>query len=153
MFGTYDRASAQRGLLVYQNVCASCHGLHHLSIRHLAGLGFSEEEVIAIAQGYTITDGPDEYGDMFERPGIPADRFPAPFANEAAARASNGGALPPDLSLIVEARPHGADYIFHFLTGFDEPPAGEEVPDRPVLERVFPRPPAGDAEHAVRRRC
>ena len=122
LFGTYDRASAQRGLQVYQQVCATCHALSHLSFRHLAGLGFDEQEIEAIAAQYIITDGPDENGEMFERPGLPSDRFPYPYANPQAARAANNGAYPPELSLMVEARPNGANYLHAFLIGFVEPP-------------------------------
>ena len=112
IFGTYDRAAAQRGFQVYKDVCAACHSLKLIHFRNLEGLGFGEEEVKAIAAGYQVTDGPDDTGEMFERTAIPADRFPSPFPNDNAARAANNGALPPDLSVIAKARPgvpvHGA---------------------------------------------
>ncbi len=129
MFGTYDRAAAQRGLQVYTEVCAACHSLSLLSYRHLSGIGLDEDAIEAIAAAVTVTDGPNDEGDMFDRPGRPADRFVAPFANDKAARAANNGAFPPDLSLIVKARPGGADYVYALLTGYEEPPAGFELQD------------------------
>jgi ubiquinol-cytochrome c reductase cytochrome c1 subunit len=122
MFGAYDRGSLQRGFLVYKQVCAACHSLHHLSYRNLTALGYSEAEVKAIAAEATIEDGPDDEGKMFERPGRPSDRFKAPFLNEKAARFANNGAFPPDLSLIVKARHGGEDYIYSILTGFEPAP-------------------------------
>lgn len=139
IFGTYDRGALRRGLQVYQGVCASCHGLKYIAFRNLQDVGFTEDEVKAIAVDYTIEDGPDDAGDMFDRPGKPSDRFPSPFANENAARASNGGALPPDLSLIVKAREGGADYIYGLLTGYhDEPPEGVVVPEGMTYNDAFP---------------
>src|SRR5690625_3557104 len=102
LFGTFDRAKQQRGLQVYQDVCSACHGLRLIAFRNLAALGYNSDEVRSFAENYEIEDGPDEDGDMFMRPGTPADYFPSPFPNENAARAANGGALPPDLSLITK---------------------------------------------------
>jgi len=93
-----------------------------LSYRNLADIGLSELEVKATAAEYTVMDGPNDEGEMFERPALPSDRFKAPFLNEQAARASNGGALPPDLSLMVKARHDGANYVYGLLTGYAEPP-------------------------------
>ena len=121
-FGAYDRASAQRGLHVYKEVCAACHGLKYVAIRTLEDIGFSKAEVKAIAAAYMVADGPDEFGEMFERAGLPSDYFPAPFANDQAARAAMGGALPPDLSLITKARADGANYLYALMTGYVEPP-------------------------------
>jgi len=123
IFGTFDRASAQRGFQVYRTVCAGCHALDYVAFRNLADLGYNEAEIKQIASEYTIVDGPNDEGEMFERPGLPADRFPAPFPNEQAARFANGGAYPPDLSLIIKARPNGANYVHALLTGYSEPPA------------------------------
>ena len=120
--GTVDRQSAQRGFQVYKEVCASCHSLRLLSYRNLEAIGFSEAEVKAIAAGASVKDGPNDSGDMFDRPGRPSDKFVSPFANEKAARASNGGAFPPDLSLIVKARPDGANYLYSLLTGYEAAP-------------------------------
>lgn len=138
MFGTYDRAAAQRGFQVYKEVCAACHSMSLVHIRNLEGLGFHEEELKAIAAGYQVTDGPDDNGEMFERPGIPADRFPPPFANDNAARAANNGALPPDLSVIVKARAGGADYIHALLTGYEEAPADMEMNPGMYYNAYFP---------------
>lgn len=140
-FGRYDDAELQRGFLVYQQVCASCHGMELVSFRNLGQAGGPFElipdpenegyflefpnpndnpVVMAIAAEYTIMDGPDDVGDMFERPGIPADTFPSPYANDQQAAASNGGAVPPDLSVIVKARSGGAEYIRSLLLGYTE---------------------------------
>lgn len=130
-FGTFDRSALRRGYKVYAEVCAACHSMNLMKFRNLAQEGgpeFSEEAVKVIAAEHIIEDGPDDYGDMFERARLPKDPFPAPFANENAARASNGGAYPPDLSLIVKARGGGADYIYSLLTGYEEAPEGFEVP-------------------------
>ena len=96
-FGTYDRAALQRGFQVYKQVCSTCHSLKLLSYRNLADFGFNETEVKAIAAGYTVTDGPNDQGEMFQRPARPSDPFVRPFSNDNAARASNNGALPPGL--------------------------------------------------------
>ena len=138
LFGTYERDAQQRGFLVYKNVCASCHGLRLVAYRNLMDIGLSEDEVKAIAAEYTVLDGPNDSGDMFERPATPADRFVSPFPNDAAARASNGGALPPDLSLIVKARVGGPDYLYGVLTGYVDPPAGFEVPEGLYYNAAFP---------------
>jgi ubiquinol-cytochrome c reductase cytochrome c1 subunit len=123
IFGHYDRPSMQRGLQVYQEVCAACHGLKFIAFRNLPDLGFTEDEAKAIAAKYEIEDGPNDDGDMFLRPGRLSDRFPSPFANDKQARASNNGALPPDLSLITKARVGGPNYLYGILTGYHEPPA------------------------------
>lgn len=124
MLGTYDRAALQRGFQVYKEVCSACHAMKHLSYRNLADLGYKPEEIKAIAAQYTVTDGPNDDGEMFERPAVPSDRFRSPFKNDKAARAANNGALPPDLSLIIKSRAGGEDYIFALLTGYEAPPAG-----------------------------
>ena len=123
VFGTYDRASLQRGFQVYKEVCSVCHPVKHLHFRDLTDIGYSEDEVKAIAAGYQVTDGPNDDGQMYQRPGRPSDPIPGPFPNDQAARAANNGALPPDQSLIVKARPGGPDYVYGILTGYKEPPA------------------------------
>ena len=123
-FGRVDKPAAQRGLQVYKEVCAACHGLHRVAFRSLTDIGFSEAEVKALAANYTIQDGPNDAGEMFERPGKPFDKFPSPFPNDKAAAAAHNGAAPPDLSLMVKARPNGANYIYSLLTGY-----GEAVPE------------------------
>ncbi len=122
-FGTYDRRAMQRGLQVYREVCAGCHSLKYIAFRDLTDLGYNEDEIKAIAAEYTVTDGPNDEGEMFERPGRPSDYFPSPFPNEKAAAASNGGAAPPDLSLMAKARMGGPTYIHALLTGYEDPPA------------------------------
>src|SRR5438128_50410 len=123
VFGTYDRASAQRGFQVYKEVCSACHPVKHLYFRDLADLGYSEDEVKAIASTYQVTnEQPNDQGEMYQRPGRPSDRIPGPFPNDQAARAANNGALPPDLSMIVKARPGGPNYVYAILTGYKDPP-------------------------------
>lgn len=138
LFGTFDRAALRRGAKIYKEVCSGCHGLRLVAYRNLMDIGFSEDEVKAIAASVDVQDGPNDDGEMFDRPGLPADRFKSPFPNENAARASNNGALPPDLSLIVKARLGGADYIHGILTGYKEAPAGLTVPEGMHYNEYFP---------------
>jgi cytochrome c1 len=140
-FGTFDRGQLQRGYKVYKEVCSACHSMRLLSFRDLSQPGgpeFSEAQVKALAAEYEVEDGPDEFGDMFARAGLPSDRFPSPFPNEQAARAANNGALPPDLSVIAKARPRGPDYIHALLTGYVEPPSGFELRDGMSYNAYFP---------------
>ena len=137
-FGTYDRAALQRGFHVYEQVCHACHSAKYLTFRSLAALGFNEDEIKAIAAKYQVTDGPNDAGDMFERPARASDHMPAPFANDNAARASNGGALPPDLSLMAKARHEGDNYNFSILTGYTDPPEGVEVAEGQYWNEYFP---------------
>ena len=136
IFGKFDQASMQRGFQVYVEVCAACHSLDLVAFRSLDALGYNEDEIKAIAVEYEYATIDDEGEEAF-RPGIPADKFPAPFANEAMARAANGGALPPDFSTIVKAREHlsffpwkstyGEDYIVALMEGYEEAPADVEM--------------------------
>jgi ubiquinol-cytochrome c reductase cytochrome c1 subunit len=137
VFGHFDRASAQRGFQVYKEVCAACHGMHLMAYRNLRELGLSEAEVAGIAATVQVQDGPNDEGQMFERPGRASDRFPSPFANEQAARAANNGAYPPDLSVITKAREGGADYIHALLTGYEDPPAGVTVAEGMHYNKYF----------------
>ncbi len=123
-FGRFDRASIQRGFQVYKEVCAACHSLKLVAYRDLAEVGFSEAEVKQIASEASVTDGPNDDGEMFDRPGLPSDHFVGPYANEQAARSANGGAFPPDLSLIIKARHDGANYVYSLITGFTDAPEG-----------------------------
>lgn len=123
VFGTVDEQAAQRGFQVYKEVCAACHGLKRIAFRDLADIGFSEAEIKALAASYQIKDGPNEEGDMYERPGKPSDYFPKPYANENQARATHNGAYPPDQSLIIKARENGANYLYSLLTGYVPAPA------------------------------
>ena len=125
--GKFDRASLQRGFQVYKEVCSSCHSMQYLSYRNLGEAGgpeFSEQEVKAIAASVEITDGPDDQGEMFTRPGRPADKFKNPYPNVKASIAANGGAYPPDMSVLVKARPGGSNYIYSVLVGYEDPPEG-----------------------------
>jgi ubiquinol-cytochrome c reductase cytochrome c1 subunit len=138
LFGAYDKAAVQRGLQVYKEVCSACHSMKFLSYRDLGDLGYSPEQVKAYAAEFTVTDGPNEEGEMFERPARPSDRFKAPFANAKAARFANNGALPPDLSLIVKARHQGEDYIHALLTGYGTPPACADMMPGMNWNNFFP---------------
>jgi ubiquinol-cytochrome c reductase cytochrome c1 subunit len=124
---SYDYASVRRGFQVYRQVCASCHSLHKVAFRSLVGVTHTEAQMKKIAESYEITDGPNEIGEMFERPGKLSDKLPGPYKNEEQARSANNGAFPPDLSLMVKARHYGSDYIVALLTGYIEPPAGKAM--------------------------
>jgi ubiquinol-cytochrome c reductase cytochrome c1 subunit len=138
VFGTYDRAALQRGFQVYKDVCSTCHAVKHLYFRDLVELGYTEDQVKGVAAQYQVNDGPNEQGQMFQRPGRPADKIPAPFPNDEAARAANNGALPPDLSLITKAREGGPDYVAAILTGFKDPPASFKVMEGMYYNEYFP---------------
>jgi ubiquinol-cytochrome c reductase cytochrome c1 subunit len=123
--GKFDRASLQRGFQVYKEVCSSCHSMQYLSYRNLGEPGgpeFSEVEVKAIASSVEIEDGPDSQGEMFTRPGRPSDKFKNPYPNVNASTAANGGAYPPDMSVLVKARPGGSNYIYSVLVGYEDAP-------------------------------
>ena len=127
LFGKFDRSSLQRGYQVYTEVCASCHSMKYLSYRNLAEKGgpeFSEAEVKAIAASFEVTDGPNADGEMFQRPGKLSDKFVMPYENVKAAQAANGGAYPPDMSVLVKARGGGVDYIYSLLQGYEDAPSG-----------------------------
>lgn len=157
-FGAYDRAQLQRGFKVYAENCAACHALSRVAFRNLAepgGPGFTEDQAKVISEDYIVIDGPDDFGDMYERPAILADRFPSPFPNQQAARAANNGAYPPDFSLLAKARApqrgfpafvfdiftqyqeSGPDYIYSLLTGYVDPPADLEVPPGQYYNHSF----------------
>ena len=132
LFGTFDRASLQRGYQVYQEVCSACPSVQHLSYRNLSEKGgpeFSIEETKAIAAQFEVLDGPNSDGEMFTRPGRLSDKFVKPFPNVEAATAANGGAYPPDMSVLTKARKGGADYIYSLLVGYEDAPAGYELDD------------------------
>jgi ubiquinol-cytochrome c reductase cytochrome b/c1 subunit len=159
-FGKFDRGSLQRGLKVYKEVCSNCHALSFIAFRNLAdagGPGYSTAQASAFAADYKVKDGPNDQGEMFERPGRAADYFPSPFPNEQAARAANGGAAPPDLSLIAKARSYergfpwfivdffsqfqeqGPNYVNALLQGYeDAPPAGVTIPEGAYYNKYFP---------------
>ena len=132
LFGKFDRASLQRGYQVYTEVCASCHSMKYLSYRNLSEKGgpeFSEAEAKAIAASFEVTDGPDSTGEMFTRPAKLSDKFVMPYANDEEAKSANGGAYPPDMSVLVKARKGGADYVYSLLLGYEDPPSGIKLDD------------------------
>jgi len=127
LFGKFDRGALQRGYQVYTEVCASCHSMKYLSYRNLSEKGgpeFTEQQAKAIAASFDVTDGPNSDGEMFTRPGKLSDKFVMPYENVKAAQAANGGAYPPDMSVLVKARGGGVDYIYSLLQGYEDPPAG-----------------------------
>ena len=131
-FGKFDRAALQRGYQVYQEVCSSCHSMKYLSYRNLVEEGgpeFSVDQAKAIAASFEVKDGPNADGEMFMRPGRLSDKFVMPYENEKAAQAANGGAYPPDMTVLVKARGGGVDYIYSLLQGYEDPPVGINLDD------------------------
>ncbi len=131
-FGKFDRAALQRGYQVYKEVCSSCHSMKYLSYRNLSQKGgpeFTEAQAKAIAASFEVKDGPNADGEMFMRPGRLSDKFVMPYENEKAAQAANGGAYPPDMTVLVKARGGGVDYIYSLLQGYEDPPAGFSLDD------------------------
>jgi ubiquinol-cytochrome c reductase cytochrome c1 subunit len=122
-FGTYDKRQLQRGMQVYKEVCAACHSLRLVSFRDLTALGYSEGQIKTIAKGFQVPSLNPETGEPATRDGMPADRFPSPYANNIAAAAANNNAIPPDLSLMAKARADGSNYIYSLLTGYQAQPA------------------------------
>jgi len=137
-FNSIDHAGIRRGYEVYKQVCAACHSLRFIAYRNLVGVSHTEEQAKAEAEEQMVTDGPDDTGNMFERPGKLSDYIKGPYANEEAARAANNGAFPPDLSYIVLARHGGEDYIFSLLTGYCDPPAGIALREGQYYNPYFP---------------
>ncbi len=158
-FGKFDTAQLQRGYEIYQKVCSNCHSMKYVAFRNLAQPGgpeFSASQVKALAASFKITDGVDDSGNPLERTGRPSDYFPSPFPNEAAARAANGGALPPDMSVLAKARSYergglwfltepftqyqeeGVDYIHAILNGYKDTPKGFNLPDGKYYNEYFP---------------
>ena len=138
VFGTYDPAALQRGFQIYKEVCAACHPVKHLYFRDLEQIGYSADQVKGIAAQVKVGDGPNDQGEMYERPGRPSDPIPGPFPNDAAARAANNGALPPDLSLITKARDGGADYVYALVgLGFKDAPSGFKVGEGMYYNEYF----------------
>ncbi len=132
LFGKFDRGALQRGYQVYTEVCSSCHSMKYLSYRNLSQKGgpeFTEEQAKAIAASFEVKDGPNADGEMFTRPGKLSDKFVMPYDNVKAAQAANGGAYPPDMSVLAKARGGGVDYIYSLLQGYEEPPAGVTLDD------------------------
>ena len=136
ILGTFDRASQQRGLQVYKEVCSGCHGMRLLAYRNLKAIGYKEDEIKAFASENSVNTISDD-GEVVERPARPSDKFVSPYPNDKAARAANGGAYPPDLSLIVKARPDGANYLHALLTGYTEAPVGQKIPDGMYYNKYY----------------
>ena len=140
-FGTFDDAQLQRGFEVYRTICANCHSMRLLSYRNLGEPGgpeFPPKKVEEIASQAQVPDGPNDKGEMFQRPARPSDHFPSPFANEQQARNANNGALPPDLSVMAKAREGGPDYIYAILTGYTDPPQGFQLAPGMHYNKAFP---------------
>jgi len=132
LFGKFDRGALQRGYQVYTEVCSSCHSMKYVSYRNLAEKGgpeFTEAQAKVIAASFEVKDGPNADGEMFMRPGKLSDKFVMPYENVKAAQAANGGAYPPDMSVLVKARGGGVDYIYSLLQGYEDPPAGFTLDD------------------------
>jgi ubiquinol-cytochrome c reductase cytochrome c1 subunit len=127
LMSAYDCASLRRGFQVYRQVCASCHSLKGIHYRELVGVTHTDEELMAMAEEVDFVDGPNDEGEMFERPGKLTDHLPSPYPNDETGRMANGGALPPDLTLMVKSRHAGSDYLFSLLTGYCDPPSGKSV--------------------------
>jgi len=137
-FQSLDHASIRRGYEVYKQVCSACHSMKYLCYRNLVGVSHTEDEAKREAEDIMVTDGPNDEGEMFQRPGKLSDRFPSPYPNEEAARHANNGAYPPDLSYITLARHGGEDYIFALLTGYVDAPAGINLQDGQYFNPYFP---------------
>ena len=141
IFGVFDRSSLQRGYQVYQEVCSGCHSIQHLNYRNLSEEGgpmFSENEAKAIAAQFEVIDGPNSDGEMFTRPGKLSDKFVKPYPNVEASTAANGGAYPPDMSVLAKARAGGANYIYSLLLGYEEAPSGFELDDGVYYNKYMP---------------
>ncbi len=158
-FGQYDPEQLQRGFKIYREVCSTCHSLKLLSFRNLSdpgGPGFTAAQAAAIAATFQVTDGPNDQGQMFQRPGKISDYFPPPFANDQTARAALGGGLPPDMSTLAKARGYdrgfpwfifdaftqyqegGPDYIHAILNGYADPPKDFALPPGTHYNKYFP---------------
>lgn len=138
VFGHYDHDSALRGFEVFRNSCAACHSLNQFAFRNLADLGATEDEIKGVAAEYEVPAIPNDEGEVLMRPALPSDRYPAPFPNVQAAAYANGGAIPPDLSLMVKARVDGDNHIANILTGYQDPPEGCDIPEGKYYNAYFP---------------
>lgn len=138
VFSSFDCASLRRGFQVYREVCATCHSIERVRFRELVGITHTKDEAKQMALETDVLDGPNDEGEMFERPGKLFDKLPRPYQNEQQGRAANGGSYPPDLSLMVKARHEGHDYIMALLTGYMEPPAGKYIMEGVYYNPYFP---------------
>lgn len=138
-FGRYDQAQLKRGFEVFNQVCTNCHGLRLVAYRNLADVGLTQEEIKTVAAAREIPDAPNDEGIVNPRPGRPSDKFIDPFPNDKAAASANGGALPPDLSLMAKARVGGPNYIYSLMLGFEEnAPEGHPIPEGKYYNKYFP---------------
>nr|WP_245651231.1 cytochrome c1 [Paramagnetospirillum marisnigri] len=139
VFGKHDKATLKRGYQVFHDVCSACHSMKLVAYRNLADIGFTADEIKALAAEKEVTDGPNDEGAMFQRPARASDKFVPPFPNDKAAQAANGGALPPDLSLMNKARVKGPYYVYSLMLGYeDAPPAGVTIPEGKMFNHYFP---------------
>ena len=138
MFGTFNRDDVKKGGQIFFEVCNNCHSMDMMSYRNLVDIGWTTDEAKAVAANHEVKDGPNDNGEMFMRPARLSDRFVAPFPNEKAARAANGGAHPPDLSVITKARKGGPDYVYSLLLGYAEAPEDFEMPAGTNYNKFFP---------------
>lgn len=138
ILSSFDHNSVRRGYQVYKEVCAACHSMQYMSYRHLINAVLTEEEAKTDAAETQVRDGPDDNGEMFDRPGRLSDQLPSPYPNVEAARVANNGAAPPDMTYLVKARHGGPDYLFHLLTGYCDPPAGRVVAEGQYYNPYFP---------------
>ena len=141
IFGTFDRASLRRGYQVYNEVCSTCHSINLLSYRNLSEKGgpeFSLESTKNIAASFEVIDGPNSEGEMFTRTGRLSDKFIKPYPNVQAAKSANGGAYPPDMSVLVKARGGGANYIYSILLGYEDPPEGFNLDEGVYYNKYMP---------------
>jgi ubiquinol-cytochrome c reductase cytochrome c1 subunit len=136
--GTFDLAAAQRGFAVYAQVCSNCHAMEFLHFRDLSGIGLNPDQIKAVAATFTVPQGLDDQGQPKEGPGLPSNQFRSPFPNSKAAAAANNGAVPPDLSLIINAREGGPNYVYGVLTGYTNPPPGFALQEGLYYNKVFP---------------
>jgi ubiquinol-cytochrome c reductase cytochrome c1 subunit len=137
-FGAFDLAAAQRGFQIYSEVCSNCHSMRLMFYRNLSGIGLSEAQIKAIAAAVQVPTGLNDQGEQVQGPGLPSSHFRSPFPNDIAARAANNGALPPDLSLIVNAREGGPNYVYGILTGYTDPPEGFKLQEGMNYNKYFP---------------
>jgi len=137
ILGKIDKSSARRGLQVYSEICSGCHSLKHVAYRNLLELGFSNDQVKEFSSQFEVLGEPDSEGEVSMRKALPFDKFVDPYDNINQAKAMNGGAIPPDLSLIIKARADGANYFYHLLKGYSDPPDNLEL-DNGYYNKVFP---------------
>lgn len=138
-FGKYDQAQLKRGFEIFHQVCSNCHGLRLVAYRNLADVGLTADEIKAVAAERDIDDAPNDEGIVSKRAGRPSDKYISPFPNEKAAGAANGGAVPPDLSLMAKARVGGPNYIYSLMQGFSEEiPEHHVVPEGKYYNKYFP---------------